>query len=541
MNLLRKLGVGSMELAACLFLAGTAYADCTGPQALMAKLRSQHSTEAALQLGNWFAGNKQFDCAAQTFREALKTDPQSAQLHYLAGLALAGAGHSDEAVPAVMEAIRLQPDAIKPHLLLATIYSQSGHSSQSEEQFRKALAIDPHSEIALEGLSGVLLSRKDYIDVVSVLTNAPRTEALTLRLAEALEALNSFDVAEGALLEAMKLSPNSLPLAHAESSILVEKESYLEAVKLWRYMVARHPGDREAELQYLRILVLTEHTTLARPLGLKLLAEEPHDWQVLYLNGILDRATGDLATSKVHLSESVAIKPDFFASRFHLGMTLIALHEWKEGKENLEKALELGYTDMKVHFELSVALHALGETDAAEKELQTYQEMRKAGEANLEAAPDARQADGELANGKVQEAIKDYRQACDKAPGNAGNRYKLAMALHKAGEFDEERTQLEEAVKINPSLGAAQKELGYMLAKSGDAAGAVEHFGKAVEAEPVWVDAWINLSAELAVEARFPEARKAVEMALRLDPSNAQARKLSDRLANDPASQQTHP
>jgi hypothetical protein len=52
------------------------------------------------------------------------------------------------------------------------------------------------------------------------------------------------------------------------------------------------------------------------------------------------------------------------------------------------------------------------------------------------------------------------------------------------------------------------------------------------------VDAWITLAAELAVEAHFTDAREAVAMALRLDPANAKAQKLSDQLARDPAAQQ---
>ena len=535
------MALGTILLVCCLTLAGKAGADCTGPQALMARLHAHPTTETAIELGNWFASKNQFACAAETFRAAVKTDPQSAQLHYLEGLALAGAGKPDEAVPLVVEAAHLQPDAIKPHLLLATIYDKSGRTTEADEQWRKALAIDPHSEIALEGMSSSLLARKDYIAVVGLLTDAPRTEALTLPLAEALESLNSSDVAEVALQEAMKRSPNSMALVRAESAILVKKESYLEAVKLWRYVVDHHPGDREAELQYLIILVLTDHTTLARPLGLKLLEEEPHDWQVLYLNGILDRETGDVEGSKKHLEESVALEPEFYYSRYHLGMTLVAMHEWKEAKENLEKAIALGFTDMKIHFELSLALHGLGEADEAAVELQRYEDMRKAGEANLEALQYGVRADSELAAGKNQEAFADYRLACESAPDNAKFRYKFSVALHKVGDFDGERSQLEEAVKINPSLAAAQKELGYLLARNGDSAGAVEHYQQAVKAEPVWVDAWINLSAALAVESRFPEAREAVEMALRLDPSNAQARKLSDRLAQDPAARQSHP
>jgi len=77
-----------------------------------------------------------------------------------------------------------------------------------------------------------------------------------------------------------------------------------------------------------------------------------------------------------------------------------------------------------------------------------------------------------------------------------------------------------------------------LLARSGDADAAIEHFQLAVRNAPGWVDAWVNLAAELAVAAHFPEARQAVTMALRLDPTNEQARKLSDRLAHDPAAQQ---
>jgi predicted TPR repeat methyltransferase len=63
----------------------------------------------------------------------------------------------------------------------------------------------------------------------------------------------------------------------------------------------------------------------------------------------------------------------------------------------------------------------------------------------------------------------------------------------------------------------------------------------AVQAAPAWVDAWINLSGELAETGHFAEARNAVEIALRLDPANTQARKLSDKLTRDPAAQQANP
>jgi tetratricopeptide (TPR) repeat protein len=528
-------------LAACLGFAGTAHADCTGPQALTAKLRAQPTTENSIQLGGWFAAHKQFACAVSIFRGALKSDPKSAQLHYLEGLALAGEEQPSAAISAFQESIRLQPEVIKPHLMLATLYEQSGQSSLADEQWRKALAIDPHSEIALEDFSSALLARKDYIGVIGLLQHAPRTEPLTLHLAEALEAMNYIDGANDVILEAMKLAPDSLPLANAESVVLIKKRSYLEAVKLLGYMMQRHPDNRGAQMQFLRILVLTQHNDLARPLGLKLLAQTPHDWEVLYLNGVVDYAVGDYANAKAHLEEAVSQVPDFFYSRYYLGVVLVHLREWKEAKENLEKAIALGDTDPKAHYELGMALHGVGENDKANEEIKLYKDMKKAEEDELEAAAEASQGDEDFAAGKLQEAITHYREACDGVPGKGSFRYKLAIALHKAGDLEGERAQLEQAVKLDPQLANAQKQLGYLLARSGDADGAVEHFQMAVHAAPGWVDAWINLAAELAVGAHFPEAREAVTMALRLDPDNPQAQKLRDQLAHDPNAQQGPP
>jgi Flp pilus assembly protein TadD len=87
-------------------------------------------------------------------------------------------------------------------------------------------------------------------------------------------------------------------------------------------------------------------------------------------------------------------------------------------------------------------------------------------------------------------------------------------------------------------LASAQNELGFLLARTGDANGAVEHFRLAVQSAPAWTEAWVNLAAELAVLSRFSEAREAVSKALSLDPANSDARALNDQLARDPAAQQ---
>jgi len=188
---------------------------------------------------------------------------------------------------------------------------------------------------------------------------------------------------------------------------------------------------------------------------------------------------------------------------------------------------------------LGMALHGLGENEKANVEFKQYQDLRQADEDGLEAVAEASQGDEDLAAGRVQEAIGHYREACGKVPGSAGFKYKLAVALQKSGDTEEERKLLEEAIKLDPNLARAQRQLGHLLAHIGDTAGAVEHFQMAVRAAPAWTDAWISLAAELAIEEHFDEAHEAVAMALRLDPGNAKAQKLSDQLDRDPRARQS--
>jgi len=493
---------------------GQTHAACTGPAPLAAKMHARPSVENAVALGGWFATHKRFDCAAETFRVSLKANPESAQLHYLVGLALIGGGHPAEALPELQQSEQLDPDVLKPHLMLGHLYNQSGEISKAQQEWTAALKIDPHAEMALGGLSDDLLS---------------------INLAKALGVLNHLDEAKAVLAEGLKLAPDSVPLASAMTVVLVKQTHYQEAVNLLQHTVAANPSNQDAELELFRLLVLTSRINQARPMGPKLLAERPHDPEVLYLNGVVERTLGHSEQAKTYLEEAVALDPNFFNSRYNLGKVLVILQQWPEAKEQLEKAIALGSIEPQVHYELAMALRGLGDTQGSAAEIKIYQAGRKVEEDSLEASMNSSQGDQDLASGDVAQAISHYTQATEGEPTNAGYQYQLATALHRSGDTVKEQAALEQAIKLNPALAGAQRALGYLLSRSGDTAGAIEHFRMAVKAEPAWTEAWINLSAELAEAGQFPEAREAVATALRLDPSNVQAKELSDQLSRDPS------
>jgi tetratricopeptide (TPR) repeat protein len=531
-------GLAAGVLAGVLGLAASAHAACNGPAALVGRLKAHPTTDNAVVLGSWYAGHKQFECAVETFRSALTHDPKSAQLHYLHGLALLALRRTPDAESEIEQSARLEPGVIKPHLLLASIYQDQGKQQAAEEQWRLALGIDPASEPALEGLSAALLQRQDYPNTIMLLRDAPRTERLAINLSRAFGQLAYLNDAERVLNEALKLHPESIELTKAMTVVLVRMHRNADAIKLVTDTANAHPQNIDEQVELFRVLVLLSQFEKARPMVPKLLAARPHDSEVLYLSGIMENEDGNPEQARIHLEEAVKLDPGNNNAHYHLGVVEVQLHQWKEAVENLQKSIELQIPLPEAHFELAKALRGIGQADKAAEEMKAYQQLKKANDASRAAEAAVALADKNLDSGKTDEAIAKYREALESDPNDALYRYKLSVALRKSGDTDGERTQLDQAIKLDPKLAAAQNELGFLLARAGDANGAVEHFQLAVQSAPAWTEAWVNLAAELAVLARFSEAREAISRALSLDPANADARALSDQLARDPAAQQ---
>jgi Flp pilus assembly protein TadD len=303
-----------------------------------------------------------------------------------------------------------------------------------------------------------------------------------------------------------------------------------EAAEVLKTALKQHPTDLSVQLLYLRILVMQDETEKAQQLGSKLLKESPNNWEVLYLNGILERRAGEYEAAREHLQCAVALNPEHYESRRNLGSVLAQLKDNQGAREQLEKAIALGSHDPQVRFELAGVLRALGEDEQAQEQFKLYQQEAQAKSDMTQAAAKAAFGDQKLAAGNVKEAIDLYREALAAAPKEAVLAYKLAMALDKAGDTASERTALEQTIQIDANMAEAQNQLGYLASRAGETASAEEHFRLAVQASPGFVKAWINLAATLYLESKIPEARTAVGRALQIEPDNPQAQKLLSAL-----------
>ncbi len=510
-------------------------APCQGPSALEARLQAQRDERAYIILGNWFGDHHQFRCAEQVYGSGLEHFAQSAPLNYLKGLALFSEGKYEAALEPLALSVKLDGKEIKSYLLLGEALSQLGRVPDAARAWQAALQIDSHEKMALDGMAKALISVHAYDQVIALLNSEPADENLSLDLGVALGGAGQLSEGARVLEGAVKKYPDSVHLVDALVTIYVHQLRYHDAVSVSGDLAKRKPGDLEAQRIYLRALLLDSDQELSLSLARKLVQRAPHDSEILFLCGKAERLANDFVSARKHLEEAAAINPKHANTRFDLGAVLAELHEYAAAEKQFKMAIDLGDTEPEVRFQLSQALRKQGKIEEAAEQLQIYQAKVKQKSDNTLAMQKATQADEAAAKGDKKQASALYREASDTLPKDARIAYRWAMVLDGMEDYATERIALERAVDDDPALALTHNQLGFVYSKLGETALAEEQFRLAVKAAPQYVPAWISLAASLAMQSKFPEARQAIESALKVDPDNKDAQDLRNSL---PASAQ---
>lgn len=135
-----------------------------------------------------------------------------------------------------------------------------------------------------------------------------------------------------------------------------------------------------------------------------------------------------------------------------------------------------------------------------------------------------------LQNNQIERAIASYEKSIGINPSNQSTHYNLGnLLLYHTTQFDSAILHLEQCLKIEKTLGAwpeniyAHYDLGVAFYKVGHFEQSVSHYQKALEIQPVFIEASTNLSWILATSpiTTVRNGTKALELAIQ-----------SDRLAN---------
>ena len=543
--------------ACSLHLLGQMPANCKGPGELEKVLASHPSAGAYDALGAYFGQRQQLSCAIAAFEAAVHQDRNSWEARFNLSLALLQKHDAARAARELRVAVRIKPDDPLGHIALGEALGELGQNETAIEEFKFALKSDPKSVPALDGLAKALIAQKRYSAAIAYLKDAPADPVLQDDLAVAYS--SNGDVAEAVKLLAHLVQQNpSLPDRHARLGLAYTQESqFRQAVDEFREALRLDPRNDITRLSYVKALIILAEFHTALPEIQNYFLRKPHDFDGLYLMGVVDRGLGDYGAAEPLLKRAVALNPNHYDSRYNLGFVLAKLGRPQEALVQLEKAVQLNSASSEARFQLAAVLRSLGQEQRARKELEDFQEQKQQSLKENVAGTKVNQANEYFQAGEYQRAVDVYREALAQDPGNARTYYDLALALDRLGKMAEEREALQKAISIDSTIARAHNQLGFINLQAGQEAEAERELkaaialdpgyaeaqnnlgvlygqqGKNREAEellrqatennPQYTQAFINFGLILAGESRFPEAEQPIRTALKISPDNSQA------------------
>jgi tetratricopeptide (TPR) repeat protein len=244
----------------------------------------------------------------------------------------------------------------KPHLGMASKFDRLHQIAKAEAEWRAVLAIDPESPMALDGLSRDLILEGNYSETIALLEDpsliGQRTPQQIVNLGVAYAGSGKLDESVSALRDGLNTYPDSVLLANQLAEMLIQLGRNGEAAALMKLAVTLHPQELSTKLLYLRALIGTNPDE-AEVLGKSLLTSFAGNWEVQYLNGVLDAKCGRLQQGRKDLEQSVHLNPNSAASHAALALVLAQLKDIPQAKEQQQKAIALGDNSEEVKRTLS--------------------------------------------------------------------------------------------------------------------------------------------------------------------------------------------
>ena len=201
--------------------------------------------------------------------------------------------------------------------------------------------------------------------------------------------------------------------------------------------------------------------------------------------------------------------PDMAVTYAHLSYIHADLGRPERAVETLSRAVSAGVAGETIRRMLALNLVRLGRPEQAWEVLAGDEASRD---------PETQSALGRIAAamGRPDAARSFIEKALELDPSFPEALVDLATVLMTEERADEARSHLERALQQNPFIAEGWNLMGVIRSRSGDLAGAIAAWEKAVEVDPRLSDALFNLALALGGTGRYPQAVEALERYLPL-------------------------
>ncbi len=369
------------------------------------------------------------------------SDPD-ARLAY--GTALLAGGRPTEALQPLQLAQEQRPADLVTALALAVARRQAGQSEASAAGLRQLLAIRPDWAAAQFHLGLVLIARSDYAGGRRALELAAQKGAAEVAQQQLFVGplmLGARPNDAVAMFEALAARPGAaLADAALLARVYLAADRPADIERAWRGAVARFPKDPVAHWRLVNTLA-TERKFAEALLAFQAAQREvPDDPRLLLTGSMVQMRLGQTAEALALATRLVAVAPADWVAKLHLAGL-------QEASGDPIGAAVTYRTVLAIQPDNAMALNNLAALETARDPAGAVALARRALRATRDSA-DIHDTLGWalLKLGRSVEAVAAMRDAVSLNPTSARQRYRLALAQEAAGQTDQARAMLVEAI-----------------------------------------------------------------------------------------------
>jgi tetratricopeptide (TPR) repeat protein len=400
-------------------------------------------------------------------QEYLRLHLSSVEAFNMLGIISASEGNYEAALDAFQHALKLSPASIKTDNNLANLYASAQKPDLAQKEFRKILAISPGDASANYGLGLLLMAAGKPAAAIPYFQSVrPATLESRMNLVRAF--LQVGRVTEGLKLAARISSEDSKNIQkHFTLGVLLAAEKQYAAA--------------ERELEQADAL-------------------QPGTFEILYNLGQASLRAKSYDKAELELNRALKAKPDSVETMYLLAQLLNDESRPVDALDLLARARKLAPDNADIIFLL--ARISMGQN--------FFEDAIPLLEAGLKIAPkraDLHAALGEsfFMSGKADKAIEEFKKLIEMEPSARSYTF-LGLSYRHLGRFDEARKYFEEGLKHDSTNAACLFNIGFIEERQGNTADADVKFQQALESNPDFSDALLELANLRTKDKKYAEA-----------------------------------
>ena len=405
----------------------------------------------------------------------------------------------DEAKAMTMEELGRNPSNVDAYNMLGMIEGDQQDYTAAVSSFQKALKLKPDSTRTRNNLGSLYVVEK-------------KTE-----------------LAEKEFREVLRLDPKNREAHYNIGVLMMMKGSPALAIAQFQQV---HPADPPTRLQLIRAYFDTKQVPQALREANALSSEQPANVQVHFSLGTLLASEKQYKPAQLEFEKADALQPGTFEILFNLGQDLHRNGDLANAQAVLTRALrakpdspETLYLLAQVEVDQSRPLDALDVLIRARKlapdnidivflmarismSQNFFEDAIPLLESGLQSAPrrpDLLAALGQsyFMAGKTEKSIDVFNKLIE-VEGSARSYAFLGLSYRNLGRFDEATQQFQHGLKLDPNNALCLFNLGYIAERQGDPANAETYLQKALQVNPDFPDALLEL-ANVRSAAKKPQ------------------------------------